>query len=238
MHFGAIRASAAVLSLVLFSITPLSSQQPDPAAIIQHLDAANRARYDNVLGFTVTEHYAVFRGKDQDHPAAEMTVKTTYNKGVGKTYAVLSQSGSDLIQRFALRPLLDNEKAINDPATVEKSWFTSANYQMQLKPGVIQTIDGHNCIALAITPKRKAPNMIEGTLWVDASDHSNVEVEGVASRSPSVFAGTTKMMRRYANISGYAMATHARAESNSFFFGRTVVLIDYTGYEIQLRSAH
>ena len=223
------------VTMAVFHTLSLLAQSSDPSAIIQRIDANNRARYDNVLGFTVTEHYAVFRGKDQDHPAAEMTVKTTYKKGVGKKYVVLSQSGSDLIQRLALRPLLDNEKAINDPATVEKSWFNSANYQMQLKPGVNQTIDGHNCIALAITPKRKAPNKIEGTLWVDANDNSNVEVEGVASRSPSVFAGTTKMMRRYANISGYAMATHARAESNSFFLGRTVVRIDYSDYQIQLR---
>ncbi len=238
MHFGALRGCAALLFVALFFCTLTFSQQPDPATIIQHIDSANHARYDNVLGFTVTEHYSVFRGKDQTHPTAEMTVKTTYKKGVGKTYVVLSQSGSDLIQRFALRPLLDNEKAINDPATVEKSWFTSANYQMQVKPGVIQTIDGRNCIALAITPNRKAPNMIEGTLWVDANDNSNVEVEGVASRSPSVFAGTTKMMRRYANISGYAMATHARAESNSFFLGRTVVIIDYSDYQLELRPAH
>jgi hypothetical protein len=228
----------AVLCLVLLFIAEVSAPQPDPAAIIQHIDAVNRARYDNVLAYTDTEHYSVFRGKDQARPSAEMTVKTSYKKGIGKTYAVLSQSGSDLIQRFALRPLLDNEKAINDPAIVEKSWFTSANYQMKLKPGVAQTIDGRNCIALAINPKRKAPNMIEGTLWVDSDDNSIVEVDGVASRSPSVFAGTTKMMRRYANISGYAMAAHARAESNSFLFGRTVVVIDYSDYQIQLRPAH
>jgi hypothetical protein len=237
MHFGAIGASAAVLSLVLLPITPLSSQQPDPAAVIQHIDSANHARYDNVLAYTDTEHYSVFRGNDQAHPSAEMTVRITYKKGVGKSYTVLSQSGSEVIHKFGLLPLLDHEKRINDPATVEKTWFASANYQMKLKQGVTRNIDGRDCIALAINPKRKAPNMIEGTLWVDANDHSIVEVDGVASRSPSVFAGTTKMMRRYTNISGYAMATHARAESNSFFFGRTVVIIEYSGYQIQLRSA-
>jgi hypothetical protein len=232
MLFGAIRLSATVLSLALFSGF---AQQPDPAAIIQHIDAANHARYDNVLGFTVTEHYSVFRGKDQTHPAAEMTVKTTYRKGVGKSYTILSQSGSQAIHKFGLLPLLDHEKRINDPDNVEKSWLTSANFQMNLKPGVTQTIDGRNCIALAITPRHKAPNMIEGTLWVDAGDHSTVKVEGVASRSPSVFAGTTRMARRYVNISGYAMATHARAESNSFLFGRTVVIINYSDYQVQLR---
>ena len=211
-------------------------QQPDAAAIIRDLDAANQVRFDNVLTFTDVEHYSVFRGSDQAHPAAEMTVKMTYKKGIGKDYVILSKSGSSLIQRVGLQPLLDNEKAINDPSKVARSWFTSANYEMHLKPDVARTIDGHACLALAITPRRKAPNMIDGTIWIDAGTHRLVEVEGVASKSPSVFAGSTKMMRRYATIQGYAMATHARAESSSLLFGRTVVTIDYSEYHFQMRQ--
>lgn len=212
--------------------------QPDGVAIIHDLDLASQSRYENVLGFTDTEHYTVYRGKDEVHPAAEMTVHTTYKKGIGKTYKILSESGSGLIQKFGLQPLLENEKAINDPAKVAQSWFTSANYQMQLMPSVTQVIDGHICVAISISPRRKATNMIEGTLWVDERDHTQVEVEGVASKSPSAFAKTTKMMRHYANMNGYAMATHARAESSSLLFGRTVVTIDYRDYNFELRPAN
>ncbi len=178
---------------------------------------------------------AVFRGGDQTNPAAEMIVKMSYKKGVGKDYAILKQSGSSLIQKFGLLPLLDNEKAINNPATVAQSWFTSANYEMHLKPGVTQNIDGRPCLALSITPRHKAPNMIDGTLWVDAVNHTLVEVEGVASKSPSPFAGSTKMMRQYTLMQGYAMASHARAESSSMLFGRTVIVIDYSDYHFELR---
>jgi hypothetical protein len=44
-------------------------------------------------------------------------------------------------------------------------------------------------------------------------------------------------MRHYANVNGYAMATNARAVSESFLLGRTVVTIDYRDYQIQLRPA-
>ena len=205
----------------------------DGAVLIQMIDAAAQARFQHVVEFTVTEHYAVFRGKDEGHPAAEMTVLTTYRKDAGKTYAILSQSGSPIIQKFGLRPLLDNEKKINNPATVKNSWFTSTNYEMRLKSGARREMDGRDCVAFAITPRRKAPNMIEGELWIDATDGSIVEIDGLASKSPSVFAGSTKMMRHYINIDGYAMATHARAESNSALFGRTVVTIDYRDYNIE-----
>ena len=235
MHRFLARNIAANLFAALLIIAVSPAQQPDAAAVIRDLDAANQSRFDNVLGFTDVEHYTVYRGNDQTTPAAEMTVKMTYKKGAGKDYAILSQSGSSLIQKFGLRPLLENEKSINNPAKVAQSWFTSTNYEMRLKPGIAQTIDGRQCLAIAITPRRKAPNMIDGTLWVDAVNHTLAQVEGVASKSPSVFAGTTKMMRRYTIMQGYAMAIHARAESSSALFGRTVILIDYSDYHFQLR---
>ena len=233
-----LRAPHAPIIIGLFAVIagqPAHAQQSDGAAIIHDLDSANQSRFENVLGFSDTETYHVYRGNDQTHPVAEMAVRVTYRKATGKTYKILSQSGSSLILKHGLQPLLDNEKAINDPSKAAQSWFTSANYKMQLKPGVTKVIDGHTCLALAITPRHRAPNMLQGTLWVDAGTHMQVEVEGVASKSPSVFAGTTKMMRRYAGMEGYAMATHARAESSSFFFGRTVVTIDYGDYQFQMR---
>jgi hypothetical protein len=237
-----VRSSAAhALAAISLWIAPAPvsapAQQPDQAAVIASIDAEVRYRYDNVLGFTDIEQYSVFRGEDRTHPAAEMTVKTTYRRGVGKNYEILSQSGSSLIIHFGLRPLLDNEKAINEPGNVEHSWFTSANYEMKLRPGGPQLLDGRNCFVLDITARQKAPNMIDGTLWVDAQDGQIVKLDGTASKSPSAFAGTTHMMRQYAGMSGFPMATHARAESSSLLFGRTVVTIDYSGYQLQIAGA-
>jgi hypothetical protein len=230
-------AFALLLWLAPATFAPvLFAQQPDEATIIRMVDAAVQRRVDNVLAFSDTEHYRVFRGKDATQPAAEMTAIDSYTKGVGKKYTILAQSGSDLVQRYGLRPLIDNETELNKPANVERSWFTSANYEMKLK-GAAQPMDGRICYALTIKPKSKAPNLVDGTLWVDARDGTIVRVEGIASKSPSRFAHTTHMMRQYVNIDGHAMATHARAESSSLLFGSTVVLVDYTDYHLQLRNA-
>jgi hypothetical protein len=165
-----------------------------------------------------------------------MTVKMTYRKGVGKSYVFLSESGSEILLNYGLHPLIEHEKSINDPANIAQSWLTSANFDIKVKSGGTQMVDGRQCIALDITPRRKATNMVDGTLWIDATDHTIVKVEGTASKKPFVFAGTTKMMRQYVNMHGYAMATHARAEASSFLFGRTVVTIDYSDYQFQLRQ--
>src|SRR5208337_3729286 len=100
------------------------AQQPDQASIIRQIDAAVAARVANILEFTDVEHYSVYRGGDETHPVAEMTVRDTYKKGIGKEYTVLSERGSGVILHFGLKPLIDNEKTINLPGNVEKSWFT------------------------------------------------------------------------------------------------------------------
>jgi hypothetical protein len=236
-RFQTIRIFAAVLLLIASGVAAARAQAADQAAVIRQIDAAVAARVDNILEFTDVEHYSVYRNGDETHPVAEMNVRDTYKKGVGKEYTVLSQSGSGLILHFGLKPLIDNEKTINLPGNWEKSWFTSANYDMKLKPGGVQKLNGRDCYVLAITPRGEAPNLIIGTLWADAKDGSLVQIEGVSSKSPSAFAGTTRVMRQYTNISGFAMAMHARAESTSMLFGQTVIIIDYSNYQLQLRGS-
>lgn len=231
--------SAAVsLSTVFFAVSHgAAAQQLDSAAIIRNSDAAIRARFDHVESFTVLEHYAVYHTSDQSAPMAQMTVKTLYQKSSGKTYTILSQSGPSVIRKLVLGALLDDEKRINNPANREASWFTSANYAMSVQPGAPQPVDGRKCYAIALDPHQKAPNLIRGTMWVDAEDFSTVKIDGVATKSPSVFAGATHMMRQYVQIDGYAQASHARAVSSSMFYGRFIITIDYSNYQVEVTPA-
>ena len=226
----------ASVCILLLPCAPAPTQERDPAAVIRGVDAAVAARFEYILGFTDVEHYAVYRGDDQVHPAAEMTVRDTYKKGVGKTYTLMSQSGSSILLHFGLKPLLANEQTINQSGNVEKSWFDSANYVMKLNSAAVQNLNGRNCIALDIKPREVAPNLIIGTMWVDARDGTLVQIDGVASKNPSAFSGTTHMMRQYTSINGYSMAIHARAESDSTLLGRTVVTIDYSNYNLEIKS--
>jgi outer membrane lipoprotein-sorting protein len=232
---GAAGAVAAVCVMAFSGAA--TAQQPDSASIIRLVDAAVKARVDHVAAYTVTEHYTVYRSHDETHPVAEMAVKTEYRKETGKSYTILSQSGSEFIRNHVLKTVLDREKTLNLPGIREASWLTSANYEMKLKPGGIQRLDGRDCLALAITPRRKAANMIEGTLWVDARNGEIVRLEGSATQSPSIFTGPAQVMRQYVSVNGFGMATQARAVSDSFLLGQTVVTIDYRDYQIQLSPA-
>lgn len=223
--------------ILLAGAMTLSAQQIDSPSVIQKIDDAVATRSDTVLRFTAVEHYAVYRGSDETHPAAEMTVKDTYTKGVGKSFTILSQSGSGLILRLGLKPLLDNDQQINLPGNLEKSWFESANYEMHVSPGGTAQLDGRTCYVIDIKARRKASNTIDGRMWVDARDGTLVQVDGVATASASMFTGIAHLMRRYENIDGISMAKYARAESNSVLVGRSVITIEYGDYQLQLKQA-
>src|ERR1700721_185365 len=235
IRVGRVRLGSAVVFLFIASLS-LKAQQLDEAAVIGGVDATVKARQDGIAAYTVTEHYRVFRNNEENHPAAEMTVKTDYQHDTGKNYTILAESGSDVLRKVVLHSILDNEKRINQPGVREGSWLISANYEMKLKPGGPQRVSGRDCYVLSIKPRHKAPNLIVGTLWVDTRDESIVRIEGTASKSFSVFTGPTQVMRQYDTVGGFAEATHARATSSSFLFGPTVVTIDYSDYHIQTRS--
>jgi hypothetical protein len=235
IRLGRVLLRSAVVFLFIASVS-LEAQQLEEAAVIRGVDAAVQARQDGIAAYTVTEHYRVFRNNEENNPAAEMTVKTDYQQDTGKNYTILAQSGSDVLRKVVLNSILDNEKRINQPGVREGSWFISANYEMKLKPGGPQRVSGRDCYVLSIKPRQKAPHLIVGTLWVDTRDESIVQIEGTASKSPSVFTGPTQVMRQYDTVDGFAEATHARATSSSFLFGPTVVTIEYSDYHIQIRS--
>ncbi len=217
--------------LLAFAALPLRAQNTN-AEIVQRIDAAVRARDESVASYTVVEHYAMFRNRDEEHPAAEMTVKTVYQKDVGKNYTILSESGSTILRK-AFETILDNEKRLNQPANRATALITSANYEMNSRG--TENVGGRSCFAMDIKPRRDAPYLIRGTVWV-ATDGTIVQLQGISSKSPSILAGNSQLFRQYAMIDGVSMATHARAVSNSWMLGRTVISIDYTDYQIQLRA--
>jgi hypothetical protein len=226
--------AVAMCMLILFSPAASLAQASPGQTAINKIDASVAARDQNLLGYTVTELYRVYRGSDKTHPAAQMTVKTTYQKDSGKSYVIVSQSGSELILKEVLARVLDSERLMTQPANRPQALLTTANYTMTVKGD--DTLDGRTCKVVAIVPKKSSPYLFRGTIWVDAQDGAIVKLEGVASKAASILAGATQVSRQYANIQGLPMATHASAVAGSWLLGQTAVDIDYSGYQMTLRN--
>jgi hypothetical protein len=112
--------------------------------------------------------------------------------------------------------------------------ITSANYEMLVKGS--ETVEGRDCVAVNLKPRRNSPYLFNGTVWVDEKDKSIVQFQGIAAKSPSVLAGPSQVFRQYAPVDGFPMAIHAKAISKSWVLGQTVIKIDYSDYQIQPSS--
>lgn len=230
----------AVLALILLSILGARgafAQTPDLGTIVRGVDGSVKDRLDRLASYTVTEHYAVFRGRDTSKPTAEMLVKTSYRKDTGKSYEVLSESGSALWRNQVLKTLLENEQKMSKPGNIETALINSSNYEMTLAKNPGQVLDGRQCLVLDITPRRKSQYLFKGQLWVDARDYAIVQLKGTAAKSAVFIANAAEVTRQYADVDNLPMATHAEAVSGSALLGQTVVKVDYSGYQIQLNGA-
>jgi hypothetical protein len=96
--------AAAIFTLLGTILSP--AQLRNTTAVVEQVDAAVKARSESIAGYTVTEHYAVYRNKDEVHPVAEMTVNTCYQKNTGKSYVIVAQSGSEIIRNLVLSAIL------------------------------------------------------------------------------------------------------------------------------------
>lgn len=227
-----------ILALAALAAPTLAMSQsaatPTREQIIQGIDAAVQKRLDAIPRYTVQEQYNIYRNGSQI-PSAQETIQTTYVRNIGKDYKHIAQSGSSILRSAVIDKVLASEKEINLPANREAALLTSKNYEFIPLPGTVEQ-NGKTCILVELHPNRKSQHLFSGKLWVDASDYSIVHIEGTPSESPSFFAGETTVSRDYANVSGYAMATHAEAHSHSFLFGTTLLTIDYTNYHIDLEN--
>ncbi len=226
---------AVLASLLSAFCPPAVAQSNSQAAVIRGIDAAVALRDRSISSYTVTEHYRVFRNQKKEVPAAEMTVKTTYERDRGKSFSIQNEAGSQLLRSEVLGRILDNERILTQPANRSAALIDSNNYVMTLKGE--DAVEGRDCFVLAIVPRRNSPYLVNGDLWVDAQDDSIVKIAGIASRSPSVLTGPAQVTRRYSKTDGFPMATRATATSNSWLLGQTTIEIDYSGYNIKLSPA-
>jgi len=205
--------------------------EPSSAEIIQGIDNAVRNREKVVAGYTVKDHYAIYRNGGAT-PAAEMTVQTVYTKGVGKSFTTLSESGSGLLRSTVIEKIIAGEKEMSTADVRDSVLVNSTNYEMT--PDLTRTqLNGKDCYLVALKARRKSPHLFNGKAWVDASDFSVLRLEGTPSQSPSFFAGDSTMARDYSKFDGIPMAVRAEAHSHNFLLGDTTLKIESTDYQIQ-----
>lgn len=201
-----------------------------PDEVFSAIDKAQQVRDEKLAGYTATEHYTVHNSHFAE--TAELTAKVCYQKGIGKTYQVLSCHGPRFLEERVIRRILKEDAQLSRNAARSHTLLTSDNYSMKLQGTKI--FQGKPCYVIAIHPHHHDFSLIEGTAWVNVEDFSLLRVEGKPAASPSFWAGRPLIEREYTVIDGLSFPSHSRATSKGFFAGKSQLEVDYSEYAVSV----
>jgi hypothetical protein len=191
-------------------------------------------REKNLTGYTVQETYSLYRRGD-DSPSAQMVVQTTYAAAAGKTYHVLSQSGSST-GKLVLHRILKSEEQLTKPGEREHLLITSANYEMSVPDLQPHELHGRKCFIVTIKPLRSSPYLLAGRIWVDADSYHVIRVEGAPTSESSMWAGHSTVERDYVDVDTVPVAVHTKSTSRNALLGESTLNVKYENYRLSVSA--
>lgn len=195
---------------------------------IRALDQAEARREAHLAGYTVTEEYAMRSARFSK--SAEMTVKTRYRQGEGKSYDVVVRTGSAILQTRVFDQLLQEEAEMSHGEARRRALVNSENYVMRLVGE--EARDGRRCYVLELMPRAKSTHLLRGRAWIDKEEGSLIRIEGRSTASPSFLTGRPMIVRDYEKVGDFWLAKSSYAVSDSLFLGKTELSINYLDYRL------
>ena len=193
----------------------------------------NQARAEGLKHYQSVRHYEVEYKGYSANIGAKLVVEAEFDVVSGKTFRVVSQSGSRMLVEKVLKRLLETEK---DAARAKDSTaLTPANYKFWLTG--IENLAGRPAYVLEVEPHVDSKYLYRGRIWVDAADFAVAQIEARPARNPSFWISSTAISHQYARTDGFWLPAENRTESKVRVGGTAVLTIDYGTYKV-VREAH
>jgi len=202
--------------------------------LFAELEAHNELRKSALLDYTVRRTYQVVDLKGKVH--AEEIGQMEFRAPDQKQFVATSESGSGLIRRMALNPLISSEIEAAAGKVHHDSAISAANYSLQLLGE--QQIGPHHCFVAKAVPKRKEKYLFEGTLWIDADDYAVVRIEGHPAKKLSFWIERADFVRQYQKVDGFWLPERDQTLVQVRLYGKKVLTIDHQNYVVNAAQNH
>ena len=209
------------------------SAAPTPASltaneIIHRVQRHNQARLDELRQYKATRHYAIEYKGFAHTVDAKMDVEVNYDSATGKSFRMVSQSGSNLLCDKVLKKAVDSEKeASQDKASTA---LNDTNYRFSLLG--TDTVNGRPAYMLHEEPLREGKFLSRGKIWIDAEDFAVVKMETEPAKSPSFWISRTSINSSSVKTDGFWLPGKTRSETKVRIGGTAVLTIDYGTYKV------
>ena len=218
----AVSSAPAVASLTSAKAGLSSSEIVDQMVLHNHERAEGLKHYQSIRHYEVNyKGYAI-------NLDAKLTVEADYDAVSGKTFRIVSQSGSRLLVDKVLKRLVESEKEAQQDKKAND--LTPANYRFQLTG--IDKVAGRPAYVLEVEPHVDSKYLYRGRIWVDAADFAVSKIEAEPARNPSLWISSTAINHEYVKTDGFWLPAQNRSESKVRVGGTAVLTIDYGTYQV------
>ena len=182
--------------------------------------------------YEAVRHYQV-QYKGLGTLAAKMDVDMNFDSVSGKSFRIVSQSGSRLLcDKVLKRAVNSEEEASKDRAATA---LNASNYLFQLVGE--ERLSGRSTYILHVDPRKKNKFLYRGRVWVDSADYAVVKIEVEPAQNPSFWISSTHIEYTNSKTDGVWLPEKNRSESKIRIGGTAVLTIDYGTYDVTLARA-
>jgi hypothetical protein len=232
------RGSREFLGAMLFCVASAAwATTPDGSApttltstqIVDQVQRQNQVRTLELKHYQSLRHYQVEYQGFSVKLAAAMEVEVTYDAGSGKSFRIVSQSGSKVLCEKVLKRAVESEKEASQGKSSPA--LTPANYKFQLTGS--ETVGGRPAYVLDVEPVVASKFAYRGKIWVDATDFALVKIDGEPAKSPSFWLARTQIRQSFVKTGDFWLPQQNRSETKIRIGGTAVLSIDYGAYKIE-----
>jgi hypothetical protein len=181
----------------------------------------------NAVTYSGLRHYTLDNPRFGKH--ASVTVRLTSRLGEAKQFTIVNRSGSERLIGI-IEHLLKAEADSSRPGKTGDHEISPSNYTARLRG--FDTISGHSCLVLDLTPKARSKYLLKGTAWVDKATNALVRLDGTTADSISFWVGSPRVVEDFAPVDGIWLLAHTKSTSSSMLLGESSLEIRYTDYQV------
>lgn len=198
------------------------------AQIVAGMQAHDRAQAENLKHYESLRAYEV-RYHGLGRASATMQVEVSYDAARGKTFRIVSQSGSAVLRNAVLKRALESE----EQASKEKdsTALNPANYRFRLEGS--ESVDGRTLYVLDVNPLKRQKFLYKGRIWVNAADFAVSSMQVTPAERPSIWISGTTIWVTNELTDGFWLPKQMRSRTRVRIGGSAVMTIDYGQYKIQ-----
>ena len=165
---------------------------------------------------------------------AQMEVEIDFDATSGKSFRIVSPSGSKILGEKVLKRAMDSEKeaSVDRGATA----LTPANYRFQFQGS--EDLNGRPAYILSVEPLKESKFLYRGKIWVDATDFAVAKIEAAPAKNPSFWISRTLIRYTSAKTGNFWLPQRSRSETKIRIGGTAVLTIDYGAYQIDSDKPH